>query len=172
MRVGSMIDSNDRLAVHDSVDTSSAVELTSGVILRQRFDVSAAVLLGPGADGAPGQAGMDDDFDGVVDNAGELGAVGSDDRCLAPWNVDYQAVAQQTGAITISRGAFVNAPENPSDIQHSPASLVPGQRQGVRFLIIGQTNSSVDQAASDVKTGGSNETGRYWSRLIVDQRLD
>lgn len=50
-----------------------------------RFDSDAIVYLAPGVDGQPGQAGKDDDFDGVADNAGEMGAVGSDDQCLAPW---------------------------------------------------------------------------------------
>lgn len=37
---------------------------------------------GPGPDGAPGMAGVDDDSDGVVDNDTELGTVGSDDTPL------------------------------------------------------------------------------------------
>lgn len=76
-----------------------------------RFDSDAIVYLAPGVDGQPGQAGKDDDFDGVADNAGEMGAVGSDDQCLAPWSDDYTTVSNIEKAVPISNGAFVVVPD-------------------------------------------------------------
>lgn len=70
------------------------------------FDDSAAVLLTLGPDGKPGQADGDDNRDGVVDDAAEIGAVGSDDQCLAPWDREYAAARQQGGSVVISRGTF------------------------------------------------------------------
>jgi hypothetical protein len=52
------------------------------------FPISPPYAIPPvvGADGQPGQAGADDDMDGVTDNFSELGATGSDDIPGAPPN--------------------------------------------------------------------------------------
>ncbi len=69
---------------------------------RQQFDDSAAVLSACGVDGQPGQAGQDDNLDGIADNAAELGAVRSDDQCVAPWESGYKAARAQACTSTIS----------------------------------------------------------------------
>ncbi len=46
-------------------------------------------MLHPGSDGQPGQAGVDDDQNGIVDDASELGWPGSDDYRAWEFNVDY-----------------------------------------------------------------------------------
>jgi hypothetical protein len=84
--------------------SAAAVELVDQL----RFDPTAAVVLTCGVDGKPGQAGKDDNFNGVVDDSGERGAVGSDDQCVAPWQAEYAAAVQQEGTSTISTGAFVS----------------------------------------------------------------
>ncbi len=76
-------------------------------VRRLRFDESAAVIVTYGGDGQPGAAGVDDNRDQIIDNALEIGAIKSDDQCLAPWQEAYQAGLQQDGTIAISRGTFV-----------------------------------------------------------------
>jgi len=71
------------------------------------FDPSAAVLISPGDDGEPGKAGYDDDADGIVDNRSELGAMYSDDVCLAPGDDGYEQALTDTRVEVVSRGAFV-----------------------------------------------------------------
>lgn len=75
------------------------------------FAPSAEVVLGVGPDGQPGQANVNDNADSAMDDAGELGAVGSDDVCLAPSDSGYQVVAEDDRSIVISRGAFVEQPD-------------------------------------------------------------
>lgn len=55
-----------------------------------RKQYSFPLLMDPGPDGRPGDAGVDDDGDGKVDNASELGHAGSDDIVRRRWefNVD------------------------------------------------------------------------------------
>ena len=89
------------------------------------LDRDANVLLTPGADVAPGQVGLDDDRDGVIDNASEMGAVGSDDQCVAPWSDDYPAALANPDSIVISKGAFVK--DAPADDN--------GQAGDQRFLV-------------------------------------
>ena len=76
----------------------------------QAFDPDAPVFVTAGADERPGQAGFDDDQDGVLDNPSELGAVFSDDATLAPTDPGYAAAAAETAPLlarVISRGAYV-----------------------------------------------------------------
>ncbi len=73
-----------------------------------RWDESAPVYVTVGADGKPGIAGIDDDGDGVIDDLGELGATGSDDRVVAPQQPGYRAAAAgEIVSRVISRGALV-----------------------------------------------------------------
>ncbi len=82
---------------------------------RLRFDGAAAVVLTCGVDRKPGQADRDDNFDQIVDDSRELGAVGSDDQCVAPWEPEYAAAVQQPGTSTISTGAFVSNGNEPDE---------------------------------------------------------
>lgn len=72
------------------------------------WDAQVPVYVTAGADGAPGIAGVDDDRDGVIDDLGELGASGSDDRVVAPGDAGYEeAAAGEIIARVIDRGALV-----------------------------------------------------------------
>ena len=73
----------------------------------QRFDPDAAVVLTAGEDGAFGRRNIDDDFNGVVDDASELGAMRSDDRCLAPTDPGYPSDWHASETRVIQRGAYV-----------------------------------------------------------------
>ncbi|MEM6469148.1 MAG: hypothetical protein AAF802_06230 [Planctomycetota bacterium] len=78
-----------------------------------RFDPLADVLLDGGPDGKPGVLGLDDNADGIIDDLSELGAVGSDDVCLAPFHPPYAEALARTesgetlSVATINYGAFV-----------------------------------------------------------------
>ena len=123
----------------------SSAESASGVfrVERQVFDPDAKVILAVGADSLPGQAGFDDNFNGVVDDRGEMGAVGSDDLCLAPWNAQYQDWADcGNDVVVISRGAFV-------PIQQSGHV---NSNQETRFLLYGRSGE---------------KSSRVWTRLVL-----
>ena len=96
---------------------------------RLRFDDSAAVILTYGADNKPGQAAMDDNRDKIIDNAAEIGAVGSDDQCLAPWDPAYPKASQQDGTVAISRGTFIAVDNDSSGVDD-------------RFLLQGRSGNS------------------------------
>ncbi len=71
------------------------------------WDPSALVYVTVGLDMKPGVAAVDDDGNGVVDDRGELGATGTDDRVLTPGDVGYQdAEAGSVMAAVLSRGAM------------------------------------------------------------------
>ena len=74
----------------------------------------AEVLLGVGADGQPGIAGVDDNVNEVIDDRSEMGAVGSDDECLAPADVGYSDMKAHPNSLVISRGTFVPCEESGS----------------------------------------------------------
>ena len=76
-----------------------------------RFDGTAAVIIDAGPDGQPGRKNADDNANGVVDDPREIGAVGSDDRCLAPSDEGYAEALQGDATVVISRGAMVPAGE-------------------------------------------------------------
>ena len=121
----------------------------------QRFDDQATVRLGPGPDGQPGQADGDDNFNGVTDDVSEMGAVGSDDVCLAPWatadwNSSEVAKLNNDQAVTIARGAFVTAAQWSRDDDDDVQELLNHTSPGMRLLILGRSGPS------------------DWSRLIVE----
>jgi type II secretory pathway pseudopilin PulG len=74
------------------------------------YDEGAPVVAFAGADGQPGVAGVDDDSDGNVDNASELGFDGSDDSILGPWDAGYGAAITNTSnpPVFVSTGAYVD----------------------------------------------------------------
>ena len=75
-------------------------------------DPAALVILTPGPDGMPGQAGIDDGGNGTTDERGELGATGSDDICKVVYGpkADSLSADQQGDSkpnfIIVQRGAF------------------------------------------------------------------
>ncbi|TWT82011.1 hypothetical protein CA13_34660 [Planctomycetes bacterium CA13] len=74
----------------------------------RHFDPDAEVILFAGADGLPGRAEIDDDFNGIVDDPSELGAFRSDDVCLTPNDPTYLSVRSgQASWKVISRGSSV-----------------------------------------------------------------
>jgi len=71
----------------------------------ERWDEQAPIWITPGRDGQPGWQGWDDNGDGRVDDAGELGAAWSDDLCVVTANQpDVGGPVRM-----IDRGAFVPA---------------------------------------------------------------
>ncbi len=91
------------------------------------FDPEAEIVLTAGADGAPGRRGIDDDFDGVIDNPSELGAIGSDDHCATPTDPDFDQHINRPFSRVVDHGAY--AP-HPAELE-APAA--------VRVLVHGET---------------------------------
>ena len=83
----------------------------STVIQVQAFDPHARVRVEVGSDGAPGVAGWDDDANGIVDDASELGASRSDDVCVAILSSDdlSESSDPKQASLVLQRGAFVDA---------------------------------------------------------------
>lgn len=89
--------------------------------IEQHFDPSARVRLLPGLDGQPGTADFDDNANGVVDDAGELGATFSDDLCVveasqAPTNSIEPSIVLQRGAYVAGEKYFTEPPPHPDRI--------------------------------------------------------
>lgn len=91
----------------DVIERIRSAALGDAMVRPFGLNLDANVVLGVGDDGQPGQAGVNDNADASLDDPGELGAVGSDDVCLAPSDPGYQAVADAPQSIVISKGAFV-----------------------------------------------------------------
>jgi len=108
----------------EEVSYVSAAMLASGNVTLSRSDGHADILQNPtirfsvwdenaivyvtaGGDAEPGAAGVDDDGNAVVDDRGEMGATGTDDRVLTPGDVGYEdAEAGLVMATVLSRGAM------------------------------------------------------------------
>lgn len=95
-------------------------------------DPRAPILLVVGEDGAPGRAGVDDDFSGVIDDAGELGAFGSDDRCVTPIDADFPDWRRDPQTRVVGRGTFV-------PLNTAPASVAAADDRARRLVIRGRT---------------------------------
>jgi len=113
-----------RESLFDDVSFVSAALLTNGHLRLSRYDGHSDVLQNPdirlsvwdenaivyvvvGEDAGPGAAGVDDDGNAVVDDRGEMGATGTDDRVLTPGVVGYEdAEAGLVMATVLSRGAM------------------------------------------------------------------
>ena len=111
----------------------------------EHFDPQAAILLTAGADGAPGRLGIDDDFDGVIDNPSELGAVGSDDHVVTPIDPDFEQQLDRSYSRIVGRGTFIPGKPEPL-VPGKPEPLVPGKPElgdaiakPLRLLIHGNT---------------------------------
>lgn len=72
------------------------------LIREEIWDPELPIWITPGRDDEPGWAGWDDNRNGEVDEAGELGAAWSDDFCVVGMS---EEPAQPAGRI-IDRGAF------------------------------------------------------------------
>lgn len=88
-------------------------ELTR-TVSREHWDSGASVWLIAGDDLAPGWKGWDDNVDGAIDDAGELGASWSDDRCVTDPDEVPQPV-QATTSRVMGVGAYRPAVEGSSD---------------------------------------------------------
>lgn len=95
----------------------------STVMATERFDASAAIVLDVGVDGQPGRAGVDDNFNGVTDDALELGAVGGDDRILSPLDPAYHDALAADSTRVMGRGAFVPSADS-EDLQNAASREV------------------------------------------------
>ena len=95
-------------------------------------DPRAPILLVVGDDGAPGRAGVDDDLSGVVDDVGELGAFGSDDRCVTPIDADFPDWQRHPHSRVVGRGTFV-------PLETAPASVAASDDRTRRLVIRGRT---------------------------------
>ncbi|TWU38934.1 hypothetical protein Q31b_40120 [Novipirellula aureliae] len=94
----------------DLLDQENARSLTPLDRENCFFDPDAEVLLFAGKDRLPGRAGIDDDFNGIVDDLSELGAIYGDDICLTPADANYKSIRE--GSLpwrVISVGAWVKS---------------------------------------------------------------
>jgi hypothetical protein len=94
----------------------------------QRFDPTARVRLLPGMDGKPGTADFDDNANGVIDDAGELGATFSDDLCIV--EASQSEPSKIEPSIVLQRGAYVSAKQIPDQHVLHPDRILM-QHQGV-----------------------------------------
>jgi len=100
----------------DSPDPS-AITVTA-----QHFDSAARVRLLPGLDGQPGTADFDDNANGVIDDAGELGATFSDDLCVVEASQAPSNPSQPS--IVLHRGAYVGTHQRVNQPAHYPDRLL------------------------------------------------
>ena len=101
-----IVSSGARIEFH-GVDHRIDLMIASSQPSVSTWDPSALVYVTVGLDMKPGAAAVDDDGNGVVDDRGELGATGTDDRVLTPGDGGYQdAEAGSVMAAVLSRGAM------------------------------------------------------------------
>lgn len=97
----------DREALTQEIaDTSRADANADDAVRPLCYSPVAAIILGVGPDDSPGRANFDDNRNGVVDDRGEMGAVGSDDRCAGPLDDGYDQMLSDPNTIAISTGTF------------------------------------------------------------------
>ena len=100
-----------RSVYHDQPDLLSQTRF-----IPQQFDPAARVRLLPGLDGQPGTADFDDNANGVIDDAGELGATFSDDLCVVEASQTPANLIQPS--IVLQRGAYVATQERITQSTH------------------------------------------------------
>ncbi|MEM9369060.1 MAG: hypothetical protein AAGD07_23990 [Planctomycetota bacterium] len=98
-------------------------------VSRDIWEPRARVWLIAGDDLAPGWKGWDDNVNGMIDDAGELGASWSDDRCVTDPRAVPQPVRAETSRV-MEVGAYRPATANSSErrprlnvVYASPGSL-------------------------------------------------
>ncbi|EMI20558.1 hypothetical protein RMSM_02508 [Rhodopirellula maiorica SM1] len=115
---------------------------TSGVELQTLyFDPGASVVVTNGDDGGPGRADVDDDFNGVVDDASERGAFGSDDVCEVRASPNDRHQAADSDVSLLSRGGFV-----PDSLMLNQKSADDATR---RFIVSGRQQGQLWKFAVD-----------------------
>ena len=127
-----------------NASTKRVGEMPTAIADQQRlvFDSEAAVILTVGPDGAPGIAGKDEGFppNGVIDDRSELGAVGSDDVCLAPWNAGYAEAVTDPNSAVASRGSFRAVDDfDPSDTANGQRWIVESDHR--TWMIVSTSQS-------------------------------
>jgi hypothetical protein len=78
-------------------------ELGIDSIQFEQFQPQALVFMQPGPDGQPGEAGVDDNGNGIIDDKSELGATRTDDVL----NVTAGQIESDRPTLVLQRGAFV-----------------------------------------------------------------
>lgn len=97
------------------LDSAGDGDSAGAILIRtQRFDPSAYAGVDAGPDGLPGVAGVDDGFNGLVDDPTELGATGSDDRFVVISEAEFLADPDSL-PLVLQRGAFVPDANEASD---------------------------------------------------------
>jgi len=91
-------------------------------VTAQHFDSAARIRLLPGLDGQPGTADFDDNANGVIDDAGELGATFSDDLCVVEASQAPSNPSQPS--IVLHRGAYVGTHQRVNQPAHYPDRLL------------------------------------------------
>ena len=104
---------------------SSLSQLGVQSITVESFDPNASVYLQPGPDGQPGTANADDNGNGIIDEASELGATRTDD-VLA---VTRGEVVSTGPTLVLQTGAFVTL----------SASEAPPEGQPWRVIVQGES---------------------------------
>jgi hypothetical protein len=133
------IDDSNRVRKQHS---SNLIEMTQRVadagvreIVFERFDPDAVVLMRSGPDMQPGVAAVDDNANGIVDDASELGATGSDDVCLVQRASPDPSDDEIT--LVLQHGAFV--PALPSELKNRSSqwrARVKGQSNGDHWSLL------------------------------------
>lgn len=155
------LDDLSNVREHVSMAASSGQVVTLANVTEvewQRFDPKARVRLLPGKDLAPGGKEIDDNANGVVDDAGELGATHSDDICVVEASSDPASDIKPS--VVLQRGAYVPVPfDDLYPKATDPSSSKPGSENG-SVAISGVPNRS----PRAVVHGYSR--GRAWSFLV------
>lgn len=97
----------DRQQILRQIASHSGSSASGRTLTPFRYSDLAEIILGFGKDAQPGQAGLDDNRNGIIDDRNEIGAVGSDDVCLAPADHGYDQMHADPNTIVISHGAYV-----------------------------------------------------------------
>ncbi len=95
-----------------STDVSQTAIGADATVSIQVFDPDAEAILWVGRDGQPGDAGFDDNGDGKSDDAGELGAVHSDDELVTPIDEAFDQARTSELSRIMFRGVFVDPLED------------------------------------------------------------
>ena len=123
-----------------------------------RKQFSLPIHSAPGLDGQPGQAGVDDNRNGLVDEAAELGWPGSDDHRSWEFNVDSDQDGRfefppQFGVPAFSGQAQGQLPQVPQDPFRAEVRRLLSVERGNRSELKLQFRLSLNQLVDVVRTG-------------------
>ncbi|TWU47942.1 hypothetical protein [Rubripirellula reticaptiva] len=113
-------------------------------VATKTYDARALIGVDAGPDGLPGIALVDDGFNGIVDDAVELGATGSDDRLIVLSEAAYQADPDVL-PLVLQRGAWLDASGEPSVDEYGPPSrqFFQGHNDAGVWEVMRQSGGSV-----------------------------